>query len=176
MSYEVLFIAKGGVILDIPFWDHSSTLITLQLLYDCYIQLSTLEIPVDKTLHYNAHVPMWDKMDWESHARQCWHSDRCGETNSLTCLWWSKVMSWCQAWLSVMLSVHSMVTSCWSELLPSLHSGALIWLLCPTCLIACAWSSWCDQTNNMLMRNVYTSLQACVGGRAHQLVKVHVQL
>ena len=58
MSYEVLFIAKGGVTLDIPLCDSSSTLMTLHLLYGCYIQLLTLEIPLDKTLHYNAHVPM----------------------------------------------------------------------------------------------------------------------
>ena len=41
MSYEVLYIAKGGVTLEIPFCDYSPTLMTLQLLYDCYIQLST---------------------------------------------------------------------------------------------------------------------------------------
>ena len=58
MSYEVLFIAKGGVTLEIPLCDSSSTLMTLHLLYDCYIQLLTLEIALDKMLHYNAHVPM----------------------------------------------------------------------------------------------------------------------
>jgi len=51
MSYEGLYIAKGGVDLDIPLCDCSSTLMTLHLLYDCYIQLSTLELPLDKTLH-----------------------------------------------------------------------------------------------------------------------------
>jgi len=58
MSYEGLYIVKGGVALDIPLCDSPSTLMTLQLLYDCYIQLSTLELTHDKTLHYNAHVPM----------------------------------------------------------------------------------------------------------------------
>ncbi len=58
MSYEVIFIAKGGVTLDIPLCDSSSTLVTLHLLYDCYIQLPTLELPLDKTLHYNALLPM----------------------------------------------------------------------------------------------------------------------
>ena len=58
MSNEVLFIAKGGVILEIPLCDSSSTLMTLHLLYDCYIQLSTLELTLDKMLHYNAHVPI----------------------------------------------------------------------------------------------------------------------
>ena len=58
MSYEVLFIAKGGVTLDIPLCDNSSTLMKLHLLFDCYIQLLTFEFPLDKTLHYNAHVLM----------------------------------------------------------------------------------------------------------------------
>jgi len=51
MSYEVLYIAKGGVTLNIPLCDFLSTLMTLQLLYDCYIQLLTLELPLDKMLH-----------------------------------------------------------------------------------------------------------------------------
>jgi len=51
MSYEVLYIAKGGVTFDIPLCDCSPTLMTLQLLYDCYIQLSTLELPLEKMLH-----------------------------------------------------------------------------------------------------------------------------
>ena len=58
MSYEVLFIAKGGVTLDIPLCDISSTLMILHLLYDYYVQLLTLELPLDVTLHYNAHVLM----------------------------------------------------------------------------------------------------------------------
>ena len=58
MSYEGLYIEKGGVALDIPLCDNSSTLMTLHLLYDCYIQLLTLELPLDMTLHYNAHVLM----------------------------------------------------------------------------------------------------------------------
>ena len=51
MSYEGLYIAKGGVALDIPLCDYSSTLMTLHLLYYCYIQLSTLELPLNKMLH-----------------------------------------------------------------------------------------------------------------------------
>jgi len=31
---------------------------------------------------------MWDNMAWASLARHHWHSVRCVETNSLTCLWW----------------------------------------------------------------------------------------
>jgi len=44
MSYEGLFIAKGRVILDVPLCDSSTTLMTFHLLYDCYIQLLTLEL------------------------------------------------------------------------------------------------------------------------------------
>ena len=51
MSYEGLYIAKGGVALEIPLCDYSSIIMTLHLLYDCYIQLLTLELPLDKTLH-----------------------------------------------------------------------------------------------------------------------------
>jgi len=37
MNYEGLFIAKDGVALYIPLCDSSTTLMTLHLLYDCYI-------------------------------------------------------------------------------------------------------------------------------------------
>ena len=51
MSCEGLYIEKGAVALDIPLCDCSSILMTLHLLYHCYIQLLTLELPLDKTLH-----------------------------------------------------------------------------------------------------------------------------
>ena len=51
MSYEGQYIEKGGVALDILLCDFPPILMTLQLLYDCYIQLSTLELPLDKMLH-----------------------------------------------------------------------------------------------------------------------------
>lgn len=35
MSYEVLFITKGGVTLDIPLCDSWTTLMTLYITYDC---------------------------------------------------------------------------------------------------------------------------------------------
>ena len=44
MSYEGLFIAKGGVILDIHLCENSFNLMTLHLLYHCYIQLLTLDL------------------------------------------------------------------------------------------------------------------------------------
>jgi len=39
---------------------------------------------------HNAHVLMWDNMAWASLARHHRHSVYCDETNSLTCLWWSR--------------------------------------------------------------------------------------
>ena len=51
MSYEGLYITKAGVALDIPLCDSSTTLTTLHLMYDYYIQLSILELTLDKTLH-----------------------------------------------------------------------------------------------------------------------------
>ena len=68
MSYEGLFIAKGGMALDIPLCDSSSTFMTLHLLYDYYIQLLKLELTLDKTLHYNAHVPF--ETEWLEQAMQ----------------------------------------------------------------------------------------------------------
>ena len=44
MSYGGIFIAKGGVILDIPLCESSTTLMTLHLLYDYYIQPLTLHL------------------------------------------------------------------------------------------------------------------------------------
>ena len=54
MSYEGLFIEKGGVTIDITLCDNLTTLMTLHLLYDYYIQPLTL----DMIPHYNAHVLM----------------------------------------------------------------------------------------------------------------------
>jgi len=50
MSYEGIFIETSGVTLDIPLSDYSTILMTLHLLYDCYIQLSTLDLHL--TRHY----------------------------------------------------------------------------------------------------------------------------
>ena len=44
MSYEGLFVAKARVTLDFSLCDSSTTLMTLHLLYDCYIQLLTLDL------------------------------------------------------------------------------------------------------------------------------------
>ena len=41
---EGLFITKVGVTVDIPLCDSSTTLMTLHLLYDYYIQLLTLNL------------------------------------------------------------------------------------------------------------------------------------
>ena len=62
MSYEGLIIAKGGVTLDIPLCDNSSTLMTLHLLYDYYIQLSTLDLHLTRhliTMHMYSCETTW---------------------------------------------------------------------------------------------------------------------
>ena len=88
MSYEGLFIAKGGVTLDIPLYDSSTTLMTLHLLYDCHIQLLTLDLHLT-WLNITMHMYSCEKiMAWASLARHQWHLVCYGETNSLTCLWW----------------------------------------------------------------------------------------
>lgn len=143
MGYEGLYIVKGGVVLDIPLFDCSSILMTLHLLYDCYIQLSTLELPLDKTLH---------KICTYTHVRQNKleqamqyiimtqttmgrptlrhpHDGRWWRTDAMLGSPW-----WCLCTLWWHLSGN--------ELLPPLHAGTLLKLLCPTRLIACASLSW----------------------------------
>lgn len=65
MSYEVLFITKGGVTLNIPLYDSWTTLITLYITYDCFIPLMTLGISLyimfTKMIRF-PHIPMWDKV------------------------------------------------------------------------------------------------------------------
>ena len=54
MSYEGLYLENGGVALGIPICDSSSTLMNLHLLYDYYIQLSTLDLHLTRryiTMH-----------------------------------------------------------------------------------------------------------------------------
>ena len=70
MSYEGLFITKGGVTLHIPLCDHSTTWL---FTYSMTVT-STLDtwLTLDMTQHYNAHVPKWI-MAWTSRTRH--HSD-----------------------------------------------------------------------------------------------------
>ena len=68
MSYEVLFITKGGVTLDIPPCDSSSTLMTLHLLYDCYIQILTLDLHLT-WLNITMHM-YWSETTWLEQAMQ----------------------------------------------------------------------------------------------------------
>ena len=116
-----------------PLWqfkyphDSSPTLWLLHPTIDIWLTL-------DMTQHYKAHVLMWDNMAWASLARHHWHSVRCDETNSFDMFVMVKVVSWWQAWSSVMVCMHLMVTSCWSELLHSLQPvhwfGSFIQLVC----------------------------------------------
>jgi len=143
MSYEGLYIEKGGVALDIPLCDYSSTLMTLHLLYDCYIQLSTLELPLDKTLHKICtctHVRQnrleqamqyitmtWKIVGiptlWHPHDGRRWQTNaKLGIPRCCLCtLWWN-------------------ISG--SKLLPPSHLSTLLGILFPTHLITYASLSW----------------------------------
>ena len=65
-----------------------------------------------------------------THVRQHGLSKPCKTSLTLGLLWWDqlfdmlvmvKLVSWCQAWSYVMVCMHIMVTSCWSECLPLLQ-------------------------------------------------------
>lgn len=143
MSYEGIYITKGGVALDIPLCDYSSTLMTLHLLYHCYIQLSTLELPLEKTLHTictHNHVG-------QNRLEQAMKDITITQTtvgrptlqNPHGVWWWwtnSKLGSswWCPCTLWWHLSRN--------KLLPPSHLGTLLGFLCLNRLITCASLSW----------------------------------
>jgi len=58
MSYEALYIEKGGVTLYIPLCDCLPTLINFQLLYDCYIHYRHVKFHWTRCYIQFAHVPM----------------------------------------------------------------------------------------------------------------------
>ena len=75
MSYEILFITKGGVTLDIPFCDSRTTLMTSTSLHiTLYITYDYLHSTNDTwNFTYNMftktqfpHIPIWDKNRLES--------------------------------------------------------------------------------------------------------------
>lgn len=66
-----------------------------------------------------------------THVRKHGLSKPCKTSMALGSLWWDQlfdmlvmvnVVSWCQAWSSMMVCMHLMVTSYWSELLPPLQT------------------------------------------------------
>jgi len=68
MSYDGIFIAKVGVALDIPLCERLTTLMTIHLLYDCYIHYWQLNYTWhDSTLQWTCtHV---NTMAWSSQTR-----------------------------------------------------------------------------------------------------------
>ena len=141
MIYEGLFIAKDGLILDIPLCDSSTTLMTLHLLCDYYIRLLTLELHltwIKITMHMYSCETKWleqamkDIIDTRSAMMKptLWHA--CdGEGGELM----------------PSLVIHDDVHAPHSDILlkrtlASVVTGALVWPLHLTCLLTCAWSSW----------------------------------
>ncbi len=87
-----------------------------------------------------------------------------------------KVVSWCQAYSVVMVCMHLMVTSCWSDLFPRLQP--MHWFV-PFIQLICYHVHGhlrCSWTGNTLMHSFRVDLQVCVGGHAHQHAEVHVHL
>jgi len=141
MSYEGLFIAKGGVTLDIPLCDSSTTFMTLHILYDCYIQPLTLDLHLtwlNITMHMYSRETTWlekalqDITDTRSVVMRptLWHS--CdGEGGEMM----------------PSLVVHDGVYALHVDILlkrtlASVAIGALVRPLHPTRLLTCTWSSW----------------------------------
>ena len=175
MSYEGLFIAKGGVTLYIPLCGSSTTLMTLHLPYDCYIQLLTLDLHLtwlNITMHMYSCETTWLEQALQDITNTLsvvvrptlWH-DCDGEDGEL------------MPSLSVRDGVHAPhgdILLKWT--LASVATGPLVRPLHPTCLLTCTWYSWCSWTGDALMHSVRVDLQVCAGGHAHQLAEVYVQL
>ena len=142
MSYEGLFIEKGGVTLDIPLCGSSPTLMTLHLLYGYCIQLSTLDLHLKIryiTMHMYPCETKWLEqamlditMTQTTIGRSTlWHprNDKQWWTYAkLGSLWWCPCTLW---W-------HPSG----SKLLPPLHLCTLIWLIYPNRLITFTSYSW----------------------------------
>ena len=141
MSYEGLFIAKGKVTFEIPLCDSSTTQMTLHLLYDCYIQLLTLDLHLmwlNITMHmYSCETTLLEKSmqditDTRSTMMRptLWHA--CdGEGGEM------------MPSLVIRDGVHAPhgdILLKWT--LASIAPGALVSILHPTRLLTCACSSW----------------------------------
>lgn len=149
MSYDRLFITKGGVTLHILLCDNPTTLMTLHLLYDCYIQQLTLHIHL-KWLNITMHMFSCE-MTWLEQALQ-------DIANTLSTL--VRLVLW-----------HACDGEA-RELMPSLvvcdgvHVSHRDIFLKRT-----LWYSW---TRKKLMYNARADLQVCTSDHAHPLFEVHV--
>jgi len=168
MSYEGLFIAKGGVTLEIPLCDNSIILMTLHLLYDCYIQLLTLDLHLtwlNITMHmYSCETTWLEQALQDITATQSimlrpiiWHA--CdGEVGELM----------------LSLVVHDGVHAPHGDLLlkrtlSSIAIGALVRPLHPTHPLTCAWYSWLCL--NWLLESVFSSLHQ----RSNPIAAFHIR-
>lgn len=141
MSYERLFISKGGVTFEIPLCDSSTTLMNLHLLYDCYIQLLTLDLHLtwlNITMHMYSCETTWleqalqDITDTQSTVLRptLWHAcDReAGEMIP------SLVVR------DGVHAPHGDILLKWT--FSFVATSALVRALHVTHLLTCAWSSW----------------------------------
>ena len=141
MSYEGLFIAKGGVTLDIPLCDFSTTLMTLHLLYDCYIQFLTLDLHLT-WLNITMHMYSCETT-WLEQALQ----DITGTWSAMVrpTLWHACDSEAGELMLSLVIcdGVHAPHGDILlKQTLASIATGALVRLIHPTHMLTCAWSSW----------------------------------
>lgn len=127
-----------------PLWqfnyphDCSTTLMTVHLPYDYYIQLLRLDLHLtwlNITMHMYSCETIWLDQDITDTWSAAW--DQLFDMLVMV-----KVVSRCQAWSSVMMCMHLMVTSRWSKLLPPLQPVHWFNPFHPTCLLTCTWSSW----------------------------------
>ena len=143
MSYEGLFIAKGVVTLDIPLCHSSTTLMNLHILYDCYIQLLTLELHLallDVTMRVYSCETTWlekakkDIIDTRSTMVRptLWHSSDGGGGELMPSL----------VVCDGVHAPHGDILLKWT--LASVATSALVQTLHPTHLLTCAWSSWVE--------------------------------
>jgi len=141
MSYEGLFIAKGGVTLDIPLYDSSTTLMTLNLLYDIYIQLLTLDLHLT-WLNITMHMYSCETT-WLEQALQDIIDTR--STVVRPTLWYACYGEAGEMFPSLVICdvVHaSHGDILLKRTLASVATSALVQPLLPTRLLTCAWSSW----------------------------------
>ena len=138
-EFEGLFIAKGGVTLHIPLCDSSTTLMTLHLLYDCYIQLLTLDLHLTWpyiTMHMYSCETTWLEKAMED------------ITNTQSIVMRTTLWHACDGEggeLMPRLVIHDSVHAPHGDILLKrtltfIAMSALIWLLHLTHLLACTWS------------------------------------
>ena len=141
MSYEGLFIEKGGVTLDIPLCDSSTTLLTLHLLHDCYIQLLKLDLHLtwlNIIMHMYSCETAWLEQalqditsTWSTMVRSTLWYARDGEASELM----PRLVV-----RDVVYAPHRDILL--KRTLAFVATGALVWPFHPTHLLTCAWSSW----------------------------------